>query len=97
MRRAVFIMAAIGCLVSPIAVLAQPSGGTGNHEGPASAAGAPTIEDNIDVARQEIEKAREGKAISAHKADSAERKLKLIEHKLEHLFKEVSEIRHSLP
>ena len=97
MRRTVFVMAAIGCLLSPVAVLAQPSGGTGNDKGGAAGAGAPTIEDNIDVARHEIDEARESKKISEHKAYSAERKLKSIEHKLGHLSKEVAEIRHSLP
>ncbi len=96
MRRTVFIISAIGCLLSPIAASAQLSGGPGNIGG-AAGAGAPTIEDNIDVARKEIEKAREDKAISERKANSAERKLKAIEHKLEHLSKEVSEIRRSLP
>jgi hypothetical protein len=95
MRRAVFIILAVGCLFSPIAAAAQPIGGTGNFGG-AVGAGAPTVEDNIDVAQKEIEQARSDKTISAHRADRAEHKLKVIQHKLERLSREVSDIRHSI-
>ena len=97
MRRSVLIISAMSCLLAPIAAFAQPSGGTGNNHIASASASGPTIEDKIDVARQEIEKARDDKAISNHKADSEERKLRSVERQLEHLSRKVSQIRHSAP
>jgi hypothetical protein len=94
MRRTVFIMLAASFLLSPAVALAQQSGGTGN--GSVAKSGAPTIEDDIDYVYRAIDKAKEDKAISEHKAHSDERKLKAIEHKLAHLSKEVSQIRLSI-
>ncbi len=98
MGRTSFVILAMGCLLVPIAAEAQQSGGTGNR-GEASlsaSAGAPTIEDNIEVARRDIEKARAEKTISPQKADRAEHRLMVIAHKLRHLTKEVSDVRDSL-
>jgi len=95
MRRTSLIILAMGCLVSPIAAVAQQSGGTGNLMGVASA-GAPTIEDNIDFVRKEIEKARTEKTIRPQRAESAEHRLRVIERKLAHLNRQVMEVRHSL-
>ncbi len=98
MRRTSFIIFAVGCLCAPIAGVAQQSGGTGNRTEPmvGASAPAPTIEEYIDFAHREIAKAKAEKTISARKAERAERRLSVIEHKIEHLNQEVSEVRHSL-
>jgi hypothetical protein len=55
------------------------------------------VEENIDSVRRAIMQARADKTISAHMAYRAEHKLMLIERRLEHLDREVAEVRHSLP
>lgn len=99
MGRTSLIILAAGCLCAPVVALAQQSGGTGNKpEAPvATSAGAPTVEENIDSVRRAITQARADKTISAHMAYRAEHKLMLIERRLEHLDREVAEVRHSLP
>jgi hypothetical protein len=55
MRRASFIILAMGCLCAPVAGVAQQSGGTGNKTiAPLVGASAPTIEDYIDFAHRAI-------------------------------------------
>jgi hypothetical protein len=98
MRRSSLIILAVGCLCAPITGMAQQSGGTGNRTGTGMSvgAGAPTLEEYIEFTRREIAQARADKTISPHKAARAEHRLEMIEHKLDVLNKDVSDLRHSI-
>ena len=98
MRRLFIIGIAMCCFAAPTASLAQPTGGTGNHGGnPVLGGSAPTLEEYVNYARQEIATALDKGKISAGKAERDEKKLDKIDKKLGELSKEVSAIRHSLP
>jgi len=93
MRRALLTILAVGCLAAPCAGMAQPNGGPGNS----AKSGAPTIEDYITDTRGEIEKALDAHAISEARARHEQHRLDAIQHKVDHLTREVIAIHRSLP